>query len=137
MGLGLTIITFSVPQELERDLNDAVKRMGFISRSEAIRHALRLLASELRSLDRLTGKVLAVIAVVYGKNSEKTRVCKVQHEYGDVINAYFHAHIEGERCVEIMVVHGEADRVREFISGLRASRDLEQMRVVVLDQGEK
>jgi len=137
MGLGLTIITFSIPQELERDLNYAVKRMGFISRSEAIRHALRLLASELRSLDALVGKVLVVVAVVYSKDSEKTKVCKVQHEYGDVINAYFHAHVEGGKCVEVMVVHGEADRVRELISGLRASRDLEQIRVIVLNQSEK
>ncbi len=137
MGWALTIITFSIPQELERDLNEAVKKMGFISRSEAIRYALRLLSSEYKSLDRLSGKILAVIAVMYGKNSEKTRVCKVQHEYGDVINAYFHAHIEGGRCIEIMVVHGVADRVRSFISGLRASRDLEQLKVVILDQVEE
>lgn len=129
----MTIITFSIPQELERDLNEAVRRMGFVSRSEAIRHALRLLSSELYSLNELKGKVLAVIAVVYGRESEKAKVYKVQHEYGDVINAYFHSHIEGAKCLEVMVVHGEAERVRDFIGGLRASRDIEQMRIVVLD----
>lgn len=132
----MTIITFSVPEELERDLNEAVKRMGFVSRSEAIRYAIRLLSSELRSLDGLRGKVLAVVSVIYGKESEKAKVYKVQHEYGDVIHAYFHSHVEGAKCLEVMVVHGEAGRVRNFISGLRASRDLEQMRVVVLDHVE-
>lgn len=129
----MTIITFSVPEELERDLNEIVRRMGFVSRSEAIRHALRLLSSELRGLDELRGRVLAVISVVYGRESEKAKVYKVQHEYGDVIHAYFHSHIESAKCLEVMVVHGEAERVRNFISGLRASRDLEQMRVVVLN----
>lgn len=129
----MTIITFSVPEELERNLNEAVRRMGFVSRSEAIRHALRLLSSELRSLDELRGKVLAVISVVYGKESEKAKVYKVQHEYSDVIHAYFHSHMEGAKCLEVMVVHGEAERVRSFISGLRASRDLEQMKVVIFD----
>ncbi|MDH5815405.1 MAG: CopG family ribbon-helix-helix protein [Candidatus Nezhaarchaeota archaeon] len=132
----MTIITFSVPEELERDLNEVVKQMGFVSRSEAIRYALRLLSFELRSLNELRGKVLAVIAAVYGKESEKAKVYKVQHEYGDVINAYFHSHIEGAKCLEVMVVHGEAERVRGFISGLRASRDIEQMRIVVLDHVE-
>jgi len=128
----LTIITFSVPEEFEESLNEAVRRMGFVNRSEAIRYALRLLFSELRSLDRMRGRVLAVVAVTYSRESEKTRVCKVQHEYGDVIHAYFHAHVEDERCVEVMVINGDSDRVREFINGLRASRDLEQLRVVVL-----
>jgi len=132
----LPILTFSISEDLERNLNEAVKRMGFISRSEAIRHALRLLSSELHSLDAIKGRVLAVIAAIYGKESEKAKVYKVQHEYGDVINAYFHSHIEGSKCLEVMVVHGEAERVRKFIGGLRASRDLEQMRVIVLEHAE-
>jgi len=132
----LPIVTFSIPEGLERDLDEVVKKSGFMSRSEAIRHALRLLSSELRSLDAIKGKVLAVVAAVYGKESEKAKVYKVQHEYGDVINAYFHSHIEGSKCLEIMVVHGEAERVRKFIGGLRASRDLEQMRIVILEHAE-
>ena len=132
----MPILTFSISEDLERNLNEAVKRMGFISRSEAIRHALRLLSSELHSLDAIKGRVLAVIAAIYGKESEKAKVYKVQHEYGDVINAYFHSHIEGSKCLEVMVVHGEAERVRKFIGGLRASRDLEQMRVIVLEHAE-
>jgi len=132
----LTIITFSISEGLERDLNEAVKKLGFMSRSEAIRHALRLLSSELHSLDAIKGRVLAVVAAVYGKESEKAKVYKIQHEYGDVINAYFHSHIEGNRCLEVMVIHGEAERVRKFIGGLRASRDLEQMRGVVLEHAE-
>ncbi|MEM0241320.1 MAG: CopG family ribbon-helix-helix protein, partial [Candidatus Nezhaarchaeales archaeon] len=123
-------------EELERDLNEVVKQMGFVSRSEAIRYALRLLSFELRSLNELRGRVLAVIAAIYGKESEKAKVYKVQHEYGDVINAYFHSHIESTKCLEVMVVHGEAERVRGFISGLRASRDLEQMRIVILSHVE-
>jgi len=132
----LTIITFSVPEELEKDFNDVVRQMGFVSRSEAIRYALRLLSSELRSLNELRGRVLAVIAAIYGRESEKAKVYKVQHEYGDVINAYFHSHIEGTKCLEVMVVHGEAERVRGFMSGLRASRDLEQMRIIILSHVE-
>ncbi|MEM2213927.1 MAG: CopG family ribbon-helix-helix protein [Candidatus Nezhaarchaeales archaeon] len=132
----MTIITFSVPEELEKDFNDVVRQMGFVSRSEAIRYALRLLSSELRSLNELRGRVLAVIAAIYGRESEKAKVYKVQHEYGDVINAYFHSHIEGTKCLEVMVVHGEAERVRGFMSGLRASRDLEQMRIIILSHVE-
>ncbi|MCS7139877.1 MAG: CopG family ribbon-helix-helix protein [Candidatus Nezhaarchaeota archaeon] len=125
-------MTFSIPQELEKDLNDVIKYMGFVNRSEAIRYALRLLVSEFKSLSGLIGKVLAIVAVVYKESAEKTRVCKVQHEYGDIIDAYFHAHIDGEKCVEVMVIHGEAEKVRCFLNGLRASRDLEQMRIVFL-----
>lgn len=132
----MTIITFSVPEELERDLNETVRRMGFASRSEAIRHALRLLSSELRSLNELRGKVLAVISVIYGREYEESKVYKVQHEYGDVIHAYFHSHIESAKCLEVMVVHGEAERVRNFIGGLRASRNLEQIKIVILNHVE-
>ena len=132
----MPIVTFSIPEDLERSLNEAMKRMGFISRSEAIRHALRLLSSELHSLGAIKGRVLAVIAAIYGKESEKAKVYKVQHEYGDVINAYFHSHIEGSKCLEVMVVHGEAERVHKFVGELRASRDFEQMRVIVLEHAE-
>lgn len=110
--------------------------MGFVSRSEAIRHALRLLFSELTSLDELRGKVLSVVAVLYGKEAEKARIYEVQHKYGDVINAYFHSHVEGSKCLEIMVVQGDAERVRDFICGLRASRHLEQVKVITLSQVE-
>lgn len=132
----MTIITFSITEELEKNLDEAVKRMGFVSRSEAIRYALRLLFSELTSLDELRGKVLSVVTVLYGKEAEKARVYEVQHKYGDVINAYFHSHIEGSKCLEIMVVQGDAERVRDFISGLRASRHLEQVKVITLSQVE-
>ncbi|MEM2025939.1 MAG: CopG family ribbon-helix-helix protein [Desulfurococcaceae archaeon] len=132
----MTIVTFSLPQDLEKNLNDIVKCMGFLNRSEAIRHALRLLASELMVLESLKGKVLAIIAVVYRRDSQKTKVHRIQHEHGDIINAYFHAHIDNKKCLEIMVVHGDAERLRGLVNGLRGSRGLEQMKVAVLNRVE-
>ena len=42
----------------------------------------------------------------------------VQHHHHDVISSSIHVHLDEERCLEVLVVHGTVEGIQELVKDL-------------------
>ncbi|MBC7113404.1 MAG: CopG family ribbon-helix-helix protein, partial [Candidatus Methanomethyliales bacterium] len=89
----MVVISLSIPDDLLAELDKILGREWFASRSEVLRQALRKYISEYRGIESLKGVVVATLTVLYNKNEKGEEQLKLQHEFGDIISAFFHFHV--------------------------------------------
>ncbi|MCK4884540.1 nickel-responsive transcriptional regulator NikR [Candidatus Bathyarchaeota archaeon] len=128
----MTIISVSVPEKLLERVKNSIKEQGFANRSEIIRQALRTFIMESRSLKELEGEIAASITIIYERDATKGQISEIQHSFGDIISTFLHAHIEEDYCLEVIVIKGEADKIRKLVDAFRTNEHINQIKVSIL-----
>jgi CopG family nickel-responsive transcriptional regulator len=118
--------------ELE-ELNDFQDRGGFSNRSDMLRSAIQSFLAEHRKLETLQGNITVVCTILYSSKGKDMQCLNIQHEYSRLVEAMVHSHANGDVCVEVMVVKGDADDVRRFILSLRNQRKVSRIEVVSVE----
>ncbi len=118
---------------------DALERIQskgmFSNRSEIMRHALSSLLTEQAELESLSGPSTVVVTIMY-QEADKDGVCKqVQHTHADLISAMMHSHTIDGSCVEVFVVNGDADAIKDFVKSFRTSRLVGRMYLNMIGSG--
>lgn len=126
----MAVISISLPDTLLDQSDAFLKERGFAGRSELIRAALRDFLQH--EAPRTTGKTSATVTLLYPHGSER-KIGEIRHDYTDIIQSLMHGHAE-DACVELFLIKGDADRLREFTDALRASRDSLLVQAVYTDQ---
>jgi len=128
----MTVVSVSIPEKLLERVDSSIKEQGFANRSEIIRQALRFFITEYKSLGELEGEVAATITIIYGRRAKRELISDIQHDYGNIISTFLHAHIDENHCVEVIVVKGEASAVKKLVEALRTNEQIIQNKVVIL-----
>ncbi len=126
----MTVISLSLTPELLSKLDDFVRESGYSSRSEAIRIAVREALSEF-TLQRLKREqVVATITAISDRERHdlNSRLMDLRHEFDDSIFGNMHLHIGKDYCVEIFILREEPERVLDFVSRVRAFRDIREVK---------
>lgn len=126
----MTVISLSLTPELLSKLDDFVRESGYSSRSEAIRIAVREALSEF-TLQRLKREqVVATITVISDRERHdlNSRLMDLRHEFDESIFGNMHLHIGKGYCVEIFILREEPERVLDFVSRVRAFRDIREVK---------
>lgn len=113
----MTVVSFSVDEDLLADAEQVMDEMGFDGRSQFIRAAMLSLIDEKRQHDELTGEVEAVLVLTHDEGEGS--VSGPIHAHEDMIETHLHSHLDDDRCLDLLVVDGAADRVRELWTILR------------------
>jgi len=129
------VVSLSIPDELLADLDTVLGEGRSASRSEVIRQALRNYISEYRELSEMRGVVIATITVLYDKEEKNDGHLGLQHEFGEIITSYLHSHLSDDSCLEVMVIKGDASRLKQLIDGLKADLHLKNMKFSVMVEG--
>jgi len=130
----LPIVSISLSSELLKKLDVFMRERGYSSRSEVIRDAIRDLLSEFE-LSRLErGKVTATITVIsaYERHDVNERLMRLRHEHDEIVSADMHIHLGKNYCLEVFIMEGEAEKVLEFISRIRAMRGIQQVKYTMV-----
>ncbi len=133
----MEIISLSLPEELLKELDHILGEEHSATRSEVIRQAVRNYISEYNKLDNIKGNVIATITVLYEKTEKNEELFQIQHEFSDMITAYLHSHLTGEHCLEVLVVKGSSQRLKNLIDGLKANKPVRQIKFSVMTVDEK
>jgi CopG family nickel-responsive transcriptional regulator len=131
------IISLSLPEELLKELDGVLGEEHSATRSEVIRQAVRNYISEYTTLDNIKGNVIATVTVLYEKTEKNEELFQVQHEFGDMITAYLHSHLTETNCLEVLVVKGSSERLKNLIDGLKANKPVIQIKFSVMTADEK
>jgi CopG family transcriptional regulator, nickel-responsive regulator len=125
----MTIISLSLNEAMLQELDSVQKAMGFSGRSEAIRAAIRMLLGEFKE-ETLTGKVRGILLLIHEHEAESL-VTSVKHNFLDIIHTQLHDRFKEGKCLELFLLEGEADRVREMTRTFQKTDSIEVTRLVV------
>ncbi len=129
--LPMTIVSISLNEEILTELDKLQKTMGFSGRSEAIRAGIRNFVADEKQKAELSGNVHAILLVVHNDEFDHI-VSGIKHNFEDLITTHLHSKIEGEKCMELFVIDGEAERVSTITRDFQTNKKMDTVKLVTL-----
>jgi CopG family nickel-responsive transcriptional regulator len=119
LGKNVVRLGISLEPELLQALDRWVRERNSASRSEAIRLLVRKELSE-GTLEDPDADAIGTVMVLYRHTSPNVlkRLTAAQHRWGAHIRSSTHVHLEGEVCLEVLVLAGRREEI------VRAAEDL-------------
>jgi len=107
---------------------------GYSSRSEAVRDAIRSMLSEFELSRFETGKVTATVTVIseHERHDVDERLMRLRHQHDEIVSSNMHIHLGSTYCLEVFITEGEAEKVLNFISRIRAIRGIQQVKYTIV-----
>jgi CopG family nickel-responsive transcriptional regulator len=126
-------ITISIDDELLATLERLGERRGYANRSEALRDMVREAIGHER-FEQEGSPCLATLTYVYEheKRDLARRLTRTQHEQHDLSLATLHIHLDQRNCLEVAVLRGTVDAVRNFADVVTTQRGVRHGRLHIL-----
>ena len=130
----ITRVSLTLPQAMLDELDRSLKAQRYASRSEAVRDALRDFLASYRWRSELKGEQLGAILVMYEHDVRglTDKLMDIQHESASFISAVQHLHVDAKNCLEVLIVRGSAERIRQLVNRLGAQRGVKHAKLVVV-----
>jgi len=127
----MPIVSISLNDEILNELDKLQKSMGFSGRSEAIRAGIRSFVSEEKQKSDLSGNIHAILLVVHNNEFDHI-VSGITHNFEDLITTHLHSKIEKEKCMELFVIDGDAEKVSTMTRDFQVNKSMDTVRLVAI-----
>ncbi|MGA2161934.1 MAG: nickel-responsive transcriptional regulator NikR [Methanoregula sp.] len=130
----LSRIGISLPKNLLDRFDEIINARGYSSRSEGIRDAIRTYITYYKWMADVKGEREGVITMVYDHDQRGllTIITDVQHEYHEVIKASLHSHVTHNRCLEVILVHGDGSQLKALAERLMSQKGVESVKLTTI-----
>lgn len=125
------VVSISLNKQMVDEIERLQKTMGFNGRSETIRAGIRSIAAEQKQASEMTGSVHAILLVLHRDEFDAV-VAGLREGFEDMITTHLHSKIDADKCMDLFVVAGEAERVSEITRSFRTNDDMDTVRLVTL-----
>jgi len=126
----MPIVSISLNDEILSEIDKLQKSMGYSGRSEIIRAGIRNLIAEEKQRSNLSGLIHAILMIIHDEDSEQI-VTGIKHNHEELIGTHLHSKIEGNKCMELFLLHGEADKVDVMTKDFKTNRKMEHVKLVI------
>ncbi len=125
-------VTF--PPDLLKELDEAIEKMGYASRSKTVQDAVRSFITEYRLLQKQKGTRAGVLVMVYDHEVKglEDALIEIQHKHSHVIYSSLHVHLSERECLEAVAVKGDADEIRKLAQELATKKGVKQVRSTII-----
>ena len=127
----MPIVSISLTEEILKEIDSLQKSLGFSGRSDAIRAGIRSFVSEEKQKEDLSGNVNAILLVVHNDEYDN-QVNGIKHSYEDLITTHLHSKIEGDKCMELFMLKGEAGSVSSITKDFQINKRMDTVKLVTL-----
>ena len=127
----MPIVSISLNDELLTELDKLQKSMGFAGRSEAIRAGIRNFVSEEKQKTEVSGDIHAILLVVHNDEFDDM-IAGIKHNFEDLIITHLHSKIHGNKCVELFMLDGEAERINTITKNFKINKKMDNVKLVTL-----
>ena len=126
------VISISLPERTVEAMGAVVREMGYASRSELVRDALRDFMREKAVIDELSGKAQGVMVLLYNHDANPV-VSEVRHRHMEVFRSFTHSDFDSHHaaCCEVLLFSGPADGVRSAYFELKSIRGVQEAHIYV------
>ena len=127
----MPIVFISLTEEILKEIDSLQKNLGFSGRSDAIRAGIRSFVAEEKQKEDLSGNVNAILLVVHNDEYDN-QVNGIKHSYEDLITTHLHSKIEGDKCMELFMLKGEAGSVSSITKDFQINKRMDTVKLVKL-----
>ncbi len=127
----MPIVSISLNDEILAELDKLQKSMGFSGRSESIRDGIRSFVSEEKQKSDLSGNLHAILLVVHNDEFDHI-VSGITHNFEDLITTHLHSKIEKEKCMELFVINGDAEKISTITKDFQTNKNMDTVKLVAL-----
>jgi CopG family nickel-responsive transcriptional regulator len=127
----------SIPKDLLEAFDEYIRRKHYANRSEAIRDLIRqrLVEEEWRESKE---EVAGVITYLYDHHKRELvdKLMDIQHDYFDRIITTQHIHVDHHRCLEVILVRGKANEIKELADKVQALKGVLHLNLTLTTLGK-
>jgi CopG family nickel-responsive transcriptional regulator len=127
----------SIPKDLLSAFDEYIRRKHYANRSEAIRDLIRqkLVEEEWRESKE---EVAGVITYLYDHHKRELvdKLMDIQHDYFDRIITTQHIHVDHHRCLEVILVKGKANEIKELADKIQALKGVLHLNLTLTTLGK-
>jgi CopG family transcriptional regulator, nickel-responsive regulator len=127
----LTIVSVSLNEDILHEMDKLQKALGFSGRSEIIRAGIRVLLSEEKKRQDLIGLLNALFLVIHDEESDE-EMNEMRHIYDKLRNTHLHSKIDKNRCLEILLLKGEASDIREMTKKFQSNKKIHNVQLIAM-----
>jgi CopG family nickel-responsive transcriptional regulator len=127
----MPIVSISLNDEILSELDRLQSSMGFSGRSEAIRAGIRSFVSEEKQKSDLAGDIHAILLVVHNDEFDHV-VSGITHNFEDLITTHLHSKIDKEKCMELFVIDGDAEKVSTMTKDFQINKNMDTVKLVAI-----
>jgi len=130
----LSRIGISLPKNLLDRFDEILNYRGYSSRSEGIRDAIRTYITYYKWMADVKGEREGVITMVYDHNQRNllTTIMDIEHEHHQCIKASLHSHVTHDRCLEVILIHGDGAQLKMLAEQLMAQKGVESVKLTTI-----
>jgi len=134
MDSDLSRIGISLPTNLLEKFDEIITQRGYSSRSEGIRDAIRTYNTYYKWMSDVKGEREGVITMVYDHDQRGLLVTltDIQHEFHAIVKASLHSHVTHDRCLEVILVHGDGEVIKTFAERLMSQKGVESVKLTTI-----
>lgn len=118
-------------QQLAR-FDKEIDRKGYTNRSEAIRDLIRDYLIDVKTQGDANERVMGTLTFIYDHHAKDIQynLTHLQHHHA-VVQSSLHIHIDKVRCMEVLVLEGNAGEIRSLADKILAMKGVESGKLVV------
>jgi CopG family nickel-responsive transcriptional regulator len=126
----MVIVSLSLNETILEEIDKIQREMGYSGRSEVIRAGARLLISENKENEKLSGVINAILLLIHRQEKEDI-VSEIKHDFEDVTNSQIHSHLRDNKCLEIFILSGESKRIIDMVRLYKTSGKMDYVKLVI------
>ena len=134
METELSRIGISLPKNLLDRFDEIITARGYSSRSEGIRDAIRNYITYYRWMSDVKGERQGVITMIYDHDQRGLLpvLTDIQHEFREIVQATLHSHVTENRCLEVVLLHGDGTQLKALAEKLMSQKGVESVRLTTI-----
>lgn len=125
----MTIVSVSLNHDILTEVDKLQKALGFSGRSEIVRAGIRNLLAEEKDRQNLSGSLFAVLLAIHDEKSDY-QVTEMGHDFDKLITTHIHNKIDGDRCLEIFLLKGEADEIKDMAKKFQSNKRMDHVKLI-------
>ncbi len=133
----LTRFGISIDERLLQQFDAMISDKGYVNRSEAIRDLIRnaLVEEEWGNAEQQT---VATVTLVYDHHTRDLadKLTEHQHSHHEEIISTLHIHLDHDHCLEVVVIKGQALRVKRIADELIGTKGVKHGKLVATTTGQ-
>lgn len=129
-------ISMSLPKKLLNDFDEVLRDRGYQSRSKGIRDALKDYIVRYQWMKEVEGDRIGIISLIYDHHFTDVLedLTDIQHNFRDQINSTMHIHMTEKNCLEVIVVKGDANDIRDLTEQLMRLKGVEHVKLTTTSE---
>ncbi|KPJ68566.1 nickel-responsive regulator [candidate division WOR-1 bacterium DG_54_3] len=128
----------SMDPELRDKFDRLIGQKGYANRSEAVRDLVREHLVE-KEWQEVKGEVVGTVTLIYDHHVHdlSDKLTDLQHDHYRNIISSTHIHLDGQNCLEVLVVKGKSSQVRAIAERLMSTKGVKHGKLAMTSTGKE